>query len=142
MNALGNGYYISIQNRADKKTTAYDRQFQPVLTGLKDVKTPYYQVNNYQIISKITSKAIASGFTEVSEATLPNRTVLIASAVGMDGKTVQAILDTDGNELMPAEYIVVTIDVPYVVVANASDLRGLYSLAEHRLVRRRTSHIR
>lgn len=131
--AKQHGDYISIQNR-DGETTAYDRQFKPVLKELKDVKTSYYQVKNYQIISKLTNKAIAFGFTEVAEADLPTRSVLIATALGLDGEKIQGILDTDGNELMPTEYKVVTMGDPYVVVANASGLRGLYSLAEHRLV--------
>ena len=131
--ARQHGDYISIQNR-DGETTAYDRQFQPVLTGLEDVKAAYFEVMNYQIISNITDEAIASGYTEVKESDLTNRSLIVATAVGMDGEKIQAILDTEGNELMPAEYTIVTMGDPYVVVADASGLRGLYSLAEHRLV--------
>lgn len=132
-NAKQHGDYISIQNRAGE-TTAYDRDFNPVLTQLKDVKASYYKVENNQIISLITNEEVAYGYTEAAEADLPERMLLIASVTGMDGTKYQAILDTDGNELMPAEYTIVALGDPYVVVTNDEGLRGLYSLAEQRLV--------
>ena len=131
--AKQHGDYISIQDR-DGVTTAYDRDFQLVNMELKDVKASYYRVENYQIISNITNEVIASGYTDVQEADLPDRMLLIASVTKMDGLKAQAVLDADGNELMPAEYTVVTAGYPYVVVANDEGLRGLYSLAEKRLV--------
>lgn len=131
--ARQHGDYISIQNRAGE-TTAYDCRFQPVLTGLYDVKAAYFGMANNQIVNNITKEAVASGYIEVSEADLPTRMLLVASTVGADGVQVQAVLDTDGNLLMPAEYTVVTVIDPYVVVADGTGLLGLYSLTEKRLV--------
>lgn len=131
--AKQHGDYISIQNR-EGVTTAYDKNFQPVAMELKDVKASYYQVENFQIISNVSNEVIANGYTDVAESDLPNRMVLLAGATDMDGIKRQAILDTEGKELMPAEYTVVTMGDPYVVVANTEGQRGLYSLAEQRLV--------
>ncbi len=131
--AKQHGEYITIQAR-DGAVTAYDRDFQPVSLELKDVKTAYYEVINYQIFSKVTNEMIADGYSEVTEADLPDRMLLVASITDMDGTKKQAILDTDGKELMAAEYTVVTVGDPYVVVANEDGLRGLYSLEEQRLV--------
>ena len=114
--------------------TAYDREFQPIAVELKDLKTIYYDVINYEIVSKLTNEVIATGYTGVAEADLPNRMLLLASTTATDGSKRQAILDTDGKVLMPAEYTVVTMGDPYVVVANGEGLRGLYSLEEKRLV--------
>ncbi len=130
--ARQHGDYISIQNRAGE-TTAYDRQFQPVLTNLYDVKAAYFGMENNQIVNNITHEAIASGYIEVTEADLPSRMLLTASTVGADGVQVQAVLDTDGNVLMPAEYTVVAMGDPYVVVTDGSGLMGLYSLSDKRL---------
>ena len=127
------GDYISIQDR-EGLVTAYDRNFQPVDISLKDVNAAYYRVENYKIINNITNEEIADGYTAVQEAVMSNRMLLIASTTDMDGSTQQVIMDTDGKVLMPAEYKVVTAGDPYVVVANKDGLRGLYSLAEQRLI--------
>ena len=126
------GDYITIQDR-EGNVTAYDREFQPVEIALKDVNAAYYQVNNYQIISNITNEVIADGYTAVEEASLPTRMLLLATAANEDGSTFQGILDIAGNVLMPAEYQVVSMGDPYVVVANQEGLQGLYSLEEKRL---------
>ncbi|MBR4538607.1 MAG: hypothetical protein IKO52_07155 [Clostridia bacterium] len=131
--AKQHGDYIYIQDRNDV-VTAYDREFQPIDLELKDLKTIFYDVINYEIVSKLTNEVIATGYTGVAEADLPNRLLLLASTTAADGSKRQAILDTDGKALMPAEYTVVTMGDPYVVVANGDGLRGLYSLAEKRLV--------
>ncbi len=131
--AKQHGDYISITDR-NGVTTAYDRDFQPLPMELKDMKASYYRVENYQIISNITNEVIASGYTDVQEADLPTRMLLVAGVIKLNGFKAQAVLDLSGNELMPTEYAVVTMGDPYVVVANESGLRGLYSLAEQRLV--------
>lgn len=77
---------------------------------------------------------IANGYTEVAEANLPGRMLLTANTVNMAGEKVSAILDLDGTELMPAEYTIVTMGDPYVVVANGNGQRGLYSLDEKKLI--------
>lgn len=128
------GEYFSIQNR-DGEMIVYDKNLQPV-DGFtpKDVNAAYFKVKNYQIINNITTEAIADGYTAVEEAYMPSRMLLLATVVNEDGSAVQSILDTAGNTLMPAEYKVVTMGDPYVVVADKDGLRGLYSLAEQRLV--------
>lgn len=128
------GEYFAIQSREDGTITTYDRNGQPVQMELKDVKDAFFQVTNYQLINKVTGELIANGYIDVTEADTPYRMLLIASIIDMDGIQKQAILDTDGNELMPPEYTVVALNDPYVVVANENGLRGLYSLDEHRLV--------
>ena len=131
--AKQHGNYMSIKDR-EGNVKVYDQSFQQIPMEAADVKASYYQVETYQIISKITNEVIANGYSEVAEADLPGRMLLIASAVNMSGLKVSAILDLDGAELMPAEYSVVTMGDPYVVVANEAGLRGLYSLEDKKLI--------
>ena len=128
------GDYAAIQNREDGTITTYDRNGQTIPIELKDVKNAFFQVTNYQIINRITGEVIADGYIDVTEADLPDRMLIRASIADMNGVNMQAILNTDGSVLMPAEYTIVTMGDPYVVVANEDGLRGLYSLEEQRLV--------
>ncbi len=128
------GDYFSIQNQEDA-VIVYDQNLQPIDTFTpKNVNAAYFQVTNYQIINNITNETIADGYTAVEEAYLPSRMLLLATVANEDGSASQGILDTDGNVLMPAEYKVVAMDDPYVLVANQEGLQGLYSLDEQRLV--------
>ena len=131
--AKQHGDYISIQNQ-DDAVVAYDRSFNPVSIELKDIKSAYYRVENYQIISNITNEVIADGYSEVKEADQPNRMLLVATEPKLAGFVMQAVLDTSGNVLMPADYTVIAMDDPYVVVADENGQRGLYSLNENRLI--------
>lgn len=127
------GDLMAVKDRAGQ-ITLYDPQGQGTIVDWTELSAPLYEMNKYDIVSTRTGETIASGYADVKETDLPIGLALVADVTQLDGTKASAILDAQGTVLMPADYAVVKIDYPYVVVADGEGRRGLYSLTEQRLL--------
>ena len=132
--AKQHGDRISIQDR-EGNVTVYDRLFRPLDIKVANVASPLYVIKNFQVVDlQYPGIILASGYDEVTEIELSGRTLLSISTTDFTGAKSTTVLDLGGNLLIPADYSVVTMGDPYVVVANADGLRGLFDLDAGKLI--------
>lgn len=131
--AAAHGDYIAIINRA-KEISVYNSSFESVPVELKAVKNPLYKVDKFQLFSLLDGKNLGDGYSEVAEVTLGDRILVKATRIAMDGTKLAGLMTADGSELLPPEYEILDVTDHYVLVADAEQNQGLFSLDEGRMI--------
>lgn len=132
VSAAAHGEFIAVQD-SEEKITLYDKNFKACNLEMQKTASPVYNVVNYALMNMATGEIVADGFTEAKEQNTANGLWLIVTRYDFTGKKVSGIVDEAGNEILPLEYSIASVDGDYVIITE-NGLKGLYSLKEGRII--------
>ncbi len=133
VSAAAHDDFIAVLNSAEE-IKLYDSNFRACNYEMAKISSTIYGVKDFAVINLVSGDIVADGYVSLKEQFVNGKGYIIGTRYDYTGKKVSGVIDTDGNELMPAAYTVNTVANGYVVLTDESGLKGLYSVKEGRQI--------
>ena len=131
--AQAHGKYLSVKDRQGH-VTVYGPEGIMEAASVSKIDEAIYALRRYCLVNKATGEILGRGYSSVKEAYTKRGMLLIVGKTDYSGVKTYALIDLDGNVLMPASTAVpeaVTAD--YVLLKN-NKLFGLYSINDGKML--------
>ncbi len=128
------GDYIAIMDSSET-ITLYDNTFKAYDFSMEKVSSPVYVIKDFTIVNSVTGELVLDGFTSVKEQKTNSGLWLLVTRTNFEGLGLSGIIDLQGQEIMPVEYLVNKVSSDqYVIVTNTDKLNGLYSIQKKKMI--------